>query len=168
MQEMQEARVGSLAWGRFPWRRKWQHTPAFLPRRIPWTEEPGGLQAMGLKRVRYDWAQALKTLIYSWREYLMVLTLWKRLAVSFIKCMYILWPGSNSTPRYLLKRLRMLYSHKDPRVNICSTALAKKFIWVLCNIIWKNLSELFGQPNTFIDNNQKLGRSQIAINWWIG
>jgi len=23
--------------------------------RIPWTEEPGGLQAMGLQRVRHDW-----------------------------------------------------------------------------------------------------------------
>ena len=23
---------------------------------IPWTEEPGGLQSMGLQRVRYDWA----------------------------------------------------------------------------------------------------------------
>ena len=22
---------------------------------IPWTEEPGGLQSMGLQRVRYDW-----------------------------------------------------------------------------------------------------------------
>ena len=23
---------------------------------IPWTEEPGGLQSMGLQRIRYDWA----------------------------------------------------------------------------------------------------------------
>ena len=23
--------------------------------RIPWTEEPGGLQSMGLHRVRHDW-----------------------------------------------------------------------------------------------------------------
>ena len=26
--------------------------------RIPWTEEPGGLQSMGSQRVRHDWAQA--------------------------------------------------------------------------------------------------------------
>ena len=26
----------------------------FLAWRIPWTEEPGGLQLMGLKRVRHD------------------------------------------------------------------------------------------------------------------
>ena len=29
--------------GRPPWRRAWQPTPVFLPGRISWTEEPGGL-----------------------------------------------------------------------------------------------------------------------------
>ena len=29
------------------WRRAWQPTPVFLPGESPWTEEPGGLQAMG-------------------------------------------------------------------------------------------------------------------------
>ena len=24
--------------------------------RIPWTEEPGGLQSMGVQRIRHDWA----------------------------------------------------------------------------------------------------------------
>ena len=28
---------------------------SILAWRIPWTEEPGGLQSMGLKRVRHDW-----------------------------------------------------------------------------------------------------------------
>ena len=27
--------------------------------KIPWTEEPGGLQSMGLQRVRHDWATSL-------------------------------------------------------------------------------------------------------------
>ena len=35
--------------GKIPWRRKWQ--PSFLAWKIPWTEEPGGLQSMGLQRV---------------------------------------------------------------------------------------------------------------------
>ena len=26
----------------------------FLPGRVPWTEEPGGLQSMGSQRVRHD------------------------------------------------------------------------------------------------------------------
>ena len=30
--------------GREPWRRAWQPTPVFFPKRISWTEEPGGLQ----------------------------------------------------------------------------------------------------------------------------
>ena len=31
------------------WRRKWQSAPVFLLGKIPWTEEPGGLQSMGRK-----------------------------------------------------------------------------------------------------------------------
>ena len=41
---------------RIPWKRKWQPTPSILAWGIPWTEEPGGLQSMGLQRVRHDWA----------------------------------------------------------------------------------------------------------------
>ena len=33
--------------GKIPWRRTWHPTPVFLPRKTPWTEEPGGLQSMG-------------------------------------------------------------------------------------------------------------------------
>ena len=40
--------------GRFPWSRAWHPTPAFLPGESPWTEEPGGLQFMGLQRVGHD------------------------------------------------------------------------------------------------------------------
>ena len=32
---------------------------SILAWRIPWTEEPGGLQSMGLQRVRHDWANSL-------------------------------------------------------------------------------------------------------------
>ena len=32
---------------KMPWRRKWQPTSSILAWRIPWTEEPGGLQFMG-------------------------------------------------------------------------------------------------------------------------
>ena len=34
---------------KIPWRRKWQPIPVFLPGQSPWTEEPGGLQSMGLQ-----------------------------------------------------------------------------------------------------------------------
>ena len=42
--------------GRIPWRRAWQPTPVFVPGESPWTEEPGGLEFMGSRRVRHDWA----------------------------------------------------------------------------------------------------------------
>ena len=40
--------------GKIPWRRKWQPTPVILAWRIPWTEEPGGLQSTGSQRVGLD------------------------------------------------------------------------------------------------------------------
>ena len=39
---------------KIPWRRNWQPTPIFLPGKIPWTEEPGGLQSIRSQRVRHD------------------------------------------------------------------------------------------------------------------
>ena len=47
------------------WRRQWQSTPVLLPgksherRSLPWTEEPGRLQSMGLRRVGHHWATSL-------------------------------------------------------------------------------------------------------------
>ena len=38
--------------GKIPWRRAWQPTPIFLPGESPWTEEPGGLQSMGLTKIQ--------------------------------------------------------------------------------------------------------------------
>ena len=35
--------------GKIPWKGKMATTPVFLPEKIPWTEEPGGLQSMGLQ-----------------------------------------------------------------------------------------------------------------------
>ena len=40
-----------------------------LPWKIPWTEEPGGLQSMGLLRVRHDWATSLSLFTFMhWRR----------------------------------------------------------------------------------------------------
>ena len=40
--------------GRFPWRRKWQPTPVFLPGESHGPEEPGRLQSMASQRVGHD------------------------------------------------------------------------------------------------------------------
>ena len=48
---------GFNSWvGKIPGRRAWQPTPLFLPRESSWTEKPGGLQSIGLQKIRQDWA----------------------------------------------------------------------------------------------------------------
>ena len=49
---MPETWVQSLGW-EDPWRRAWQPT-SILAWKIPWTEEPGGLQSVGLQRVGHS------------------------------------------------------------------------------------------------------------------
>ena len=46
----------TLGGGEIPWRRKWQPAPVFLLGKSPGTEEPDGLQSMGLQRVGHDWS----------------------------------------------------------------------------------------------------------------
>ena len=53
---MQETWVWSLDWER-PLAMSFHSN--ILVWRIPWTEEPAGLQSMGLQRVRHDWATSL-------------------------------------------------------------------------------------------------------------
>ena len=42
--------------GKIPWRRKMTIHSSILAWKIPCTEEPGGVQSMGLQRVGHDWA----------------------------------------------------------------------------------------------------------------
>ena len=50
---MQETRVLSLNW-EDPLEKELTVHSSILPWEIPWTEEPGGLQSMGLQRVAHD------------------------------------------------------------------------------------------------------------------
>ena len=40
--------------GKIPRRRRWQPSLEFLPGESPWTGKPGGLQSMGLQRVKHN------------------------------------------------------------------------------------------------------------------
>jgi len=53
----------------FSQRRQWHPTPVHFARKIPWTEEPGGLQSMGSLRVGHNWVTSLSlfTFMY-WRR----------------------------------------------------------------------------------------------------
>ena len=53
MPAMQESQVQSLG-QKISWRREWLTHSGILAWRIPWTEEPGGLQSMGLHTVGHD------------------------------------------------------------------------------------------------------------------
>ena len=55
MQRSQEMRVSSLGQEDLLEEEIATHS-SILAWRIPWTEEPGGLQSMGLQRVGHDWA----------------------------------------------------------------------------------------------------------------
>ena len=51
---MQETWVWSLGW-EDPLEKRMATHSSILVWRIPWTEEPGGLQSTGLQRVGHDW-----------------------------------------------------------------------------------------------------------------
>ena len=53
MQELQEMQFQSLG-GKDPLEEGMATHFRILPWRMPWTEEPGGLQSMGSQRVRQD------------------------------------------------------------------------------------------------------------------
>ena len=59
-----ETQVRSLGW-EDPLEKEMPTHSRTLAWKIPWTEEPGGLQSLGLQRVRHDWATSL-SLSFSW------------------------------------------------------------------------------------------------------
>ena len=50
---LQVTRIQSLGW-KDPLQKEMATCPSILAWRIPWTEEPGGLQSIGLQRVGQD------------------------------------------------------------------------------------------------------------------
>ena len=61
---MQETQVQSLGW-EDPLEKEMAIHSSILAWRIPWIEEPGGLQSMGSQRVRHNWVTLLYlTLLY--------------------------------------------------------------------------------------------------------
>ena len=53
MQESQEMQVQSLGW-EDPLEEGMATHSSILAWEIPWTEEPGGLQSIGLQKIRHD------------------------------------------------------------------------------------------------------------------
>ena len=51
---MKEMQIWSLGWGD-PMEKEMTTHSGILAWKIPWTEEAGGLQSMGLQRIEHDW-----------------------------------------------------------------------------------------------------------------
>ena len=66
MQEIPETRVWSLGW-EDPLEEGMAIHSSILAWRIPWTEEPGGLQSMGLQKVGHDWSNLAHTRMNMYR-----------------------------------------------------------------------------------------------------
>ena len=61
MPAMQETRVESLGW-EDPLEKEMATHSSILAWRIPWTEEPSGLQSLESQRIRHDWVATTFTL----------------------------------------------------------------------------------------------------------
>ena len=58
--------LGSIpGWGRSPGEGN-GNLLQYFAWRVPWTEEPGGLQSMGSQRVGHNWSDSTHTLAYQW------------------------------------------------------------------------------------------------------
>ena len=60
---MQETQIWSLGW-EHPLEKEMVTHSSIHAWRIPWTEEPGGLQSLGVARVRHDWATSTLTSLH--------------------------------------------------------------------------------------------------------
>ena len=60
---------------------------SILAWRIPWTEEPGGLQSMGLQRVRHDRVTCHLILLHILRDRLVLKDCW----VTFLGLLIAVW-----------------------------------------------------------------------------
>ena len=58
---MPETQIQSLGW-EDPLEKEMAIHSGILAQKIPWTEEPGGLQSVGLQRVRHEWQTNINTL----------------------------------------------------------------------------------------------------------
>ena len=100
-----QKRRGFDPWvGETPWRRAWQLSRN-LALRIPWTEEPGGLQSIGSHRVRHDWSDLAQ---YRMCEYTHTL-----LPVSLAKVLnsWPLYSLIHNTLHFGLLLLNLLFPH---------------------------------------------------------
>ena len=105
---VQKTRVRSLSW-EDPLEKEMATHSSIFAWEVSWTEEPGGLQSMGLQRVRHDWATNTYLLIHvaaSWSNILLIHIYWGP-----TMCLIVLEDTEKSSRTLSLSR-EPLYSSK--------------------------------------------------------
>ena len=108
-------RGGFNTWvGKIPWRRAWQPTPIFLSEKIPWTEEPGGLQSRRVTKSRTRLSRNTMSVsyIYHVAHYIPRTNLsynWKFLPFSFIQIFLPYLPTSGNHKSDLLFEVQFFF-----------------------------------------------------------
>ena len=139
---MQETQVQCLD-GKDPLEKKMVTHASVLAWRIPWTEEPSGLQSMGLQRVRHDWtfftepAERVRLRPYSRRRNIALTSLWFQIRIQFLMrwwkgwsralCMDPLWQHYSSSSSSSLREYQIKTHERAPpkvcHVYVCKCAL---------------------------------------------
>ena len=126
MQESQDMQVWSPGW-EDPLEEEMEAHFSILPQRIPWTEEPGGLQSKGLQRVRHNW----KSCVYKMNKTQSLLGVASdpmgQIATSIDSRR---WRCRGERCSLVWKKLYVLDWSK------CSSTF-------FCNILWKHLNKLW-------------------------
>ena len=96
---------------------------SILTWRIPWVEEPGELQCMGLWRVRHNWATNT-SFFYLFLE-LIILSLWTQSSAQFSSVQFSCSVRSDFLPPHESQHARPPYPSPTPRVHSNSHPLSR-------------------------------------------
>ena len=147
----------------YPWVRKisWRGAWQLLAWKMSWTEEPGGLQPMGLPRVGHDWSNSMHTQCSRgdvgesrWNgmsvgdEYIKVLY-----AILSLLCVFKI----SHNEKVLKERMQGDYSNQ----KLAITLFPDLHLWLACSpSMWKDpkTSHVFGQSR-FQFSNCSLNRT---------
>ena len=102
---------------------------SILAWKIPWTEEPGGLQSMGSHRVRHDWSHFTHTYhaemdgadgcMTTWRSFLPLSRTLKNKVVNFMLCVF----GHSLIIFFNLKKKKPILWHSAQVISVSATSL---------------------------------------------
>jgi len=132
MQETQETQVGSLGW-EDPLETDMATQSSVLTWKSPWTEEPGGLQSIGLLRARHDWSDLARTHALLHIKYITNRSLLYNTG-SYSHYLVITYNGKESKKEYIYIYIYMYLNHFD--INFIFTIL---FLFLYFKKFYQNI-----------------------------